>query len=307
MEKRGGDNDKNLGCDRVNDMGRDDIRRIEGESDGERTHCCASDDGDECTRSGAHDIGNNSTVHYFNHASQAPLSPDAQKLGIELLQASPWEHTDNDLNPTYNQARVRTLFALLIDDVDIDKNDNEDAKDLTDADTGSRIAMFPSTAFAITLAARNVIEHRKKREDCAGAGRILVLQDQFDSAIYPWQQMCNESKGQITLDIVGYPDDDLDESSFSPSMSGWTRAILEKLDSNHDGREIVAACLPPLHWSDGTLIDLEAIGAVCRDRNIPLIVDATQGAYASPSLFNGEVPRFCRKPLDLRKETRNGS
>ena len=38
----------------------------------------------------------------------------------------------------------------------------------------------------------------------------------------------------------------------------------------------MAACLPPLHWSDGTLLDLEIIGNVCQQQNIPLIIDATQ-------------------------------
>jgi hypothetical protein len=211
------------------------------------------------------------------------------------------------------------LFAALIDgNGNENKNEDEDvddgAKDFGDASTGSRIAVLPSTAFAITLAARNIMDqHRKKRKDCAVArGRIIVLQDQFDSAIYPWQQVCDESEGKVSLDIVGHPEghpeaDFHHEPGSSASTNGndgfgvggatgWTRAILEKLtgSSQADTGEIIAACLPVCHWADGTLIDLEAIGAACSDRNIPLIVDATQGTFAfvSRPCWNGESHGF---------------
>ena len=41
--------------------------------------------------------------------------------------------------------------------------------------------------------------------------------------------------------------------------------------------------LPNCHWTDGSLVDLERIGPVCRERGIPLVVDATQsiGAMAT--------------------------
>lgn len=316
LEEDGGDNYKNRGRGRSYEIGREQGRRIGGQSNCERTHSCntsARDFGDECTRN--HDCGDDNddsnddddrAVHYFNHACQAPLSAEVQKLGIELIRASPWNPTDNRHSAPYSQARVRSLFAALIDG---DENEDEDDGD---ASTGSRIAVLPSTAFAITLAARNIMDqHRKKRKDCAvGRGRILVLQDQFDSAIYPWQQVCDESKGKVSLDIVGYPEADFHHepgSSASTNISsrsngndgfgvggatGWTRAVLEKLtgSSHGDTGEIIAACLPPLHWSDGTLLDLEAIGAACRDRSIPLIVDATQGTFAfvSRPWWNGE-------------------
>jgi hypothetical protein len=336
IEEDGGDKYENHGrgrgcgcdcdCDCDHEIGREHGRWINGESNDERTRSCdnsASDFGDKCTRNHADvdvdddddvdvDDDDDRAVHYFNHASQAPLSAEVKKLGIELIRASPWNAPDNRHSAPYSQARVRSLFAALIDS-DGDEDGDEGAKEFGNASTGSRIAVLPSTAFAITLAARNIMkQHRKKWEDCAvGGGRILVLQDQFDSAVYPWQQVCDESKGRVSLEIVGHPEEDFHHepgSSASTSASkssdnddvggptGWTRAVLEKLKgSNHDETgEIIAACLPPLHWSNGTLLDLEVIGAVCRDRNIPLIVDATQGAFVfvSRPWCNGEGHGF---------------
>mmetsp|Transcript_19290 Transcript_19290/g.48022 ORF Transcript_19290/g.48022 Transcript_19290/m.48022 type:complete len:450 (+) Transcript_19290:168-1517(+) len=227
---------------------------------------CSNDTGDESIHTNfAENSHNEKEIHYFNHAAQAPLSAEVQKLGIELIRRTPWAPIEDRHSASYNQARVRTLFAALVD-----SDENEDAEE-----TGSRIAMFPSTAFAITLAARNIA---RQQRDCVG--RILLLQDQFDSAVYPWQQVCDDSGGKVTLDIVGHPDeDDLDDCG--NGVSGWTLAVLKRLkDDSAD--KIIAACLPPLHWSDGTLLDLETIGKACRERNIPLIVDATQAVGIMP-------------------------
>ncbi len=225
----------------------------------------ASDTGDEstCSDSGGNH-NNDSKIHYFNHAAQAPLSKQVQNLGIELIRATPWKLPDDHHSASKSQARVRSLFASFIE-----SDENEDAED-----TGSRISIFPSTAFAITLAARNIA-----RQHRGGIGRILVLMDQFDSAVYPWQQICDESDGKLTLEIVGHPDEN-DLKDCGSDTSGWTMAVMKKLMEDST-KEIIAACLPPLHWSDGTLLDLGAIGKACRERKIPLIVDATQGACVS--------------------------
>lgn len=242
-------------------------RRRNEKSDGDWTDTgsCSDGIGDGPKNVDDGNSDGNDHVHYFNHASQAPLSPEVQKLGIELIQSPPWKATDDRHSAPVNQARIRSLFATFIDsDEDADAHNK-----------GSRIAMFPSTAFAITLAARNIAETHRKRS--RSGGRILLLQDQFDSAVYPWQQVCDESGGKITLDIVGHPDEDGNalQNTCGDEVSGWTAAVLKRIREN--GSEIIVACLPPLHWSDGTLLDLIAIGQACRERNIPLIVDATQG------------------------------
>lgn len=90
-----------------------------------------------------------------------------------------------------------------------------------------------------------------------------MLEDQMCSAIYPWQVLCSESESSIQLEIVAYPTD---------LSGGWTEAILEQLSD-----DVLVVCLPPLHWSDGSIVDLDAIGKVCRAKGIYFIVDATQG------------------------------
>jgi selenocysteine lyase/cysteine desulfurase len=181
---------------------------------------------------------------YFNNAGQARLARVVEAAGMEAIRNQSRPHRNTG---TEDQRRIRELFARLID---------AEAKN---------IAIMPSTAFAITLAARNIVEEQLEWK----SGKILVLQDQMCSAVYPWQDVCDRSKGQITLDIVPYPNDD----------SNWTEGVLDRID--RDGG-VLAACLPPLHWSDGALVDLERIGGACRARGIPLVVDATQAVGALP-------------------------
>ena len=141
------------------------------------------------------------------------------------------------------------------------------------------------------MAASNIQRLLKEKEGSLTnvIGRVVLLQDQFCSAVYPWQQLREESDGKIRLDIVPYPDiDDTD---------GWTPAILRRLESdsdndNSDNSDVIAVCLPPLHWSDGSFIDLEIIGQVCRQKKIPLIVDATQGVGIMPLSVAKIQPTF---------------
>jgi hypothetical protein len=61
---------------------------------------------------------------------------------------------------------------------------------------------------------------------------------------------------------------------------GWTEAILSELFAHAD--ENLVACLPPLHWSDGSLVDLSTIALVCHANDIILILYATQAVGIMP-------------------------
>lgn len=205
---------------------------------------------------------------YFNNAGQARLSAAVQFTGIQSL-TNGWQGSPDD------QHRVRALFAQLIH-----------------APT-SDIAIVPSTAFAMTLAARNVERLHPN------GGKILLLEDQFPSAVYPWQALCHESDNQKwSLDIVRYPQalpstfiTQQDWVHVRPSSSSsprnWTEAILSHLKQQPNQspcNQIRVVCVPPLHWSGigGTLIDMLKISQVCQQHNILLVVDATQAIGVAP-------------------------
>ena len=114
------------------------------------------------------------------------------------------------------------------------------------------ICLTPSCSYAMSLAAHN-LRHRIS----AQRRGVLVLADQMSSNVMPWQALCTSAGGELVI-VPRPPDHD------------WTAAVLARLDG-------VAICaLPPCHWCDGALVDLEAIGAECRKRGVALVVDGTQ-------------------------------
>jgi len=211
------------------------------------------------------------SIVYFNNAGMARFRDDVKQAGVDAVS------NQMDHDPT-TVPRIRELFAGLIE-----------------ADS-SCVALMPSTAFAITLAAQNLERFQLSRGTSDGKNRkILVLQDQMCSAVYPWQDICDRSKGRIQLEIVPYPEKD----------ESWTEIVLERIRGG--GPTVSVVCLPPLHWADGALLDLVAIGNECREKSIPLIVDATQAVGACtlescsvrlirPALLACSVHKWLRGP-----------
>ncbi len=119
------------------------------------------------------------------------------------------------------------------------------------------IAIAPSTSYGVATAAANL--------SVAAGQSVVVLQDQFPSNYYAWKTLAERSDARLVT--VPRPDD-----------GDWTPAVLAAID---DATAIAA--LPNCHWTDGARLDLEAIGARCREVGAALVVDATQSVGALPT------------------------
>src|SRR5262245_26391360 len=118
------------------------------------------------------------------------------------------------------------------------------------------IALIPAVSYGMAQAAHNVPVHPGQK--------ILTLAEEFPSNIYPWLDLTQRTGASMIS--VPRPDDD-----------DWTSAVLAHMD---DSVAIVAT--PHCHWTDGGLIDLEVIGAACRQMGSVLCIDATQSLGALP-------------------------
>ncbi|MAG96142.1 MAG: aminotransferase class V-fold PLP-dependent enzyme [Alphaproteobacteria bacterium] len=121
---------------------------------------------------------------------------------------------------------------------------------------GSDVAIIPSVSYGMALAAANL--------ECGPGRRIVVLAEQFPSNFYAWNELVRRTGGEMV-------------TVARPADGDWTAAVLAELDE----RTAVAA-LPHCHWTDGGLVDLEAIGARCREVGAALAIDATQSLGAFP-------------------------
>jgi len=75
---------------------------------------------------------------------------------------------------------------------------------------------MPSTAFAITFAANNIKKMLKDNK----RKKIVLLQDQMNSAVYPWQYLVDDCNNSVELGIIPYPQKD----------ETWTSAVIDRID-----------------------------------------------------------------------------
>ncbi|MGH3090527.1 MAG: aminotransferase class V-fold PLP-dependent enzyme [Rubrobacteraceae bacterium] len=116
------------------------------------------------------------------------------------------------------------------------------------------VALVPSVSYGIATAAANV--------EVEAGQNILVLDEQFPSNYYPWRELAKEKDAKLT--VVARPED-----------HDWTRAVLERIDEN-----TAVVAVPNCHWTDGSLLDLEAVGE--KSVGAALVVDAIQSLGAHP-------------------------
>ncbi|MBT4486807.1 MAG: aminotransferase class V-fold PLP-dependent enzyme [Rhodospirillaceae bacterium] len=118
------------------------------------------------------------------------------------------------------------------------------------------IAIIPSCSYGTATAALNLPV--SKGQD------LVVLQDQFPSNVYHWRELAAEREAQVVTIPRGGND-------------GWTPRILEAINA-----DTAVVALPHCHWTDGSLIDLEAVGRRCREVGAGLVLDLTQSIGALP-------------------------
>ncbi len=174
---------------------------------------------------------------WLNCASRTPLLKavrDAGHNGVDR-KFHPWTIDEGERHD--EAERVRALFAGLI---------GANADD---------IAIQPSAAYGLATAAANLA--------LPADGRIVVLEGQFPSNVYVWQDLAKARGAEIVT--VTRPDD-----------GDWTRAVLAALDER-----LAIAALPPCLWSDATRLDLDVVADAVHDIGAALVIDSTQATGAS--------------------------
>lgn len=183
-------------------------------------------------------------VAYLNCAYMSPLMDTVVAAGTAGVRAKaqPWLLSPPDFFST--SERLRALFARIV---------NARADD---------IAIVPAASYGIATAARN-LKVETDRE-------ILFLEDQFPSNVYAWRGLAANAGARAHMIARA-------EAGGGNGPCDWTTALLETIS---DRTAIVA--LPHCHWTDGALIDLEAVGRKARAHGARLVLDVTQSCGALP-------------------------
>jgi selenocysteine lyase/cysteine desulfurase len=179
--------------------------------------------------------------HYFNCAYMGPLPRVAEEAGFDAIRKKGVPTRIVPPDAFWDTDRLRALFARLIG-----------------APEALRVAIQPGVSYGVATAARNLK---------VGSGEnIVITHEQFPGNVYSWRRLASE--GSAELRTVTPP-----EGSDRGRL--WNERLLESIDV----RTAIVA-VPQVHWTDGTLFDLSAVGARCRDVGAALVVDATQSVGA---------------------------
>ena len=128
------------------------------------------------------------------------------------------------------------------------------------------VAVVPAASYGLATAAANL--------PLSPGQRVVTLRDQFPSNVHVWRTAARRAGAEVVAVDLG-------------SAADPTAAVIAAID----GRCAVAA-LPNVLWTDGTRLDLVAIGAQCRAVGAALVLDLTQSAGAMVTDFAAIRPDF---------------
>jgi selenocysteine lyase/cysteine desulfurase len=128
------------------------------------------------------------------------------------------------------------------------------------------VAVTPSVSYGVATAVRNLT--------LTPGQAVVVLDRQFPSDVYGWRHLAERDGGRVV-------------TVATPSDLDWTAAVLATLVELGDRVGVVS--VPPCHWTDGGLVDLEAVAGAARSVGAAVCVDLCQWLGAAP--FDVDVVR----------------
>ncbi len=177
-------------------------------------------------------------ICYLNAASYSPLPLRTQEAGRAAVARKVQPWTLDAGFANEQHERARAAAARLI---------NAEASD---------IALIPSVSYGVATAAKLLTIPR----GC----RVIVLENDHSSPVLEWRTRA-AAQG-FAVETVSQPED-----------GDWTSAVLAIID-RPGAPPVGLASISSVHWSDGGLIDVDAVSAALKRQGAVLLIDATQSA-----------------------------
>jgi selenocysteine lyase/cysteine desulfurase len=118
------------------------------------------------------------------------------------------------------------------------------------------VALVPATSYGFAVAARNLA--------LRAGDRVVVLAQEYPSGIYTWRAATRAAGAEIV-------------TVRREAGQTWAEAVLEVLDERAS-----VVSVPQVHWTDGALVDLDAVSARSHEIGARLVIDGSQSIGAMP-------------------------
>lgn len=183
-------------------------------------------------------------ITYLNIATQSPSFKSIYDAGLEGLKQKNRPHLIAISDYFEPVIELKKLFARLID-----------------ADDHNRIANIPSVSYGMATVANNITLNP--------GDVILLMHEQFPSNYYIWKRLADKYGASIvTIMPPSAPKD---------RAKHWNQAILESITE-----KTAVVAMDNIHWSNGTLFNLKAIGKKAKQNDALFIIDGSQSVGALP-------------------------
>lgn len=181
-------------------------------------------------------------VSYLNCATMSAQLKSVEKIGIENLQKKSTPYVIESKHFFKEREVLKQRFARLIG-----------------APGPGYISIIPSVSYGIANAIKNITFEN--------GDEVIVLEEQFPSNFYAWKAL--EMEKGVTLKTISAPE------IIEGRGRIWNERILEAISAK---TKVVS--IPNIHWTDGTLFNLEAIRARTNEFGAYLVIDGTQSVGA---------------------------
>ncbi len=184
-----------------------------------------------------------SDIHYLNCGYMSPLLKSVEEAGITGMKRKR-DPSSIRSDDFFNESiKLRKIFGQLVN---------------CDAD---RVAIIPSTSYGLQNALNNIPGNK---------GRFAItVYDEFPSDYYAIKRWCINNNKELKIMAPG--------DQVQSRAKDWNEKILNTISN-----ETAVVILSSIHWMDGTLFDLNAIGRRCKEVEATFIVDGTQSVGAVP-------------------------
>jgi|SRR5829696_416679 len=118
------------------------------------------------------------------------------------------------------------------------------------------VALVPASSYGLATVARNL--------PIRPGETIVVPQEEYPSAVYTWRTCARDTGARIV-------------TVRRAAGQGWADAVVAAVD-----RGTAVVSVPQVHWTDGALVDLDAVADRCRQVGAHLVIDASQSLGAMP-------------------------
>lgn len=182
-------------------------------------------------------------IHYLNCAYMSPLTKAVEAAGIAGIRD---KRAPASIQPAHffeTAKKTKQLFGSLVN---------------APADN---IAIVGSASYGVATVARNV--------PVEPGQHIVLIGEQFPSNVYAWMRKAEESGATITT--VRAP------GTRENRGAKWNADVLKAITP-----DTAVVAMGHVHWADGTLFDLEAIGVRARETGAAFVIDGTQSVGALP-------------------------